>query len=353
MKHLETDDATGVEVFELSDPKRIADNVYGEQPYSSSDGTRIAVRYFGDEGKGTELAIIDLESGEEQTVLPDMAPFPAFNAWSDWLYYHVPTSDGSLLKRTHFHTLKQEDVLPLPGDLGRYSYGTVSPDGRWYAVSVYREGGVSAVILFDIETGSHRAIAQPTDEFLFKHEQFSLDGRNRVLIQANEMPNVKRVQLGWMETDGEGVTWMAADRPHTPRPTGHECWIGRGDGVLFSTALDEGDATNLWVAHVGEKSPRRCTTGSPSYGHVSASACGTYWIADTGAEEGVPIYAGSFETDGRRIIVRSRTVMGREQWTHAHPYLTPDKQWLVYNSTWRGTPQVYGARIPEGFWNGV
>ena len=350
MKYLETDDVTGAEIFEITNGDRIADNIYGEQPYSSADGNRIAVRYFDDDGKGAELAIVDLTDGTEYTILPDTAPFPAFHAWSDSLYFHVPAGKNHILKRCDYHTLKQEDVLELPAELGRYSYGTVSPDHAWYAVSVHRDGGVSSVVLFDMKTGEHRVIAEPTTDYYFKHEQFSLDGKNRVLIQANRMPDVKQVLLGSMETDGEGITWFAADRPHTPRPTGHECWIGKSDTILFSTATDSDDESNLWTVKYGAESPTRCTEGLPQYAHVSASLCGKYWLADTGREDGVPIYAGSFESGVIQRIVFSRTVMGREQWTHAHPFLTTGNRWLIYNSTWKGTPHVFGARVPENFW---
>ena len=53
-----------------------------------------------------------------------------------------------------------------------------------------------------------------------------------VLIQANVIPEVKEVHLGWIDVNGEGMTRFAADMPHTPRPTGHESWIGPTDRIF-------------------------------------------------------------------------------------------------------------------------
>ena len=44
MKHVETDPESCAEIFQLVDDRRPADNIYGEQPYSSSDGARVTIR---------------------------------------------------------------------------------------------------------------------------------------------------------------------------------------------------------------------------------------------------------------------------------------------------------------------
>ena len=63
----------------------------------------------------------------------------------------------------------------------------------------------------------------------------------------------------------------------------------------------------------------------------------------------MPIYVGDFASGKCRRAVFSRTVMGKEQWSHAHPYLTADNKWLIFTSTRDGHPQVYGAKLGEGW----
>jgi len=177
-----------------------------------------------------------------------------------------------------------------------------------------------------------------------KHEQFSRDGRNRVLIQLNQMPAVKVVLLSELEIGGRERRFPA-DQPYTLRPTGHEAWIGQTNRILFSTAWDATLRGNLWTAKVGDDKPTLVHEGK-RFGHVSVSRDGKYWVADTG-EEGVPIYTGNFATGQCKRACISRTEYDGKQWSHAHPYLTADNKWLIFGARRNGHPQVYGAKLKE------
>jgi Tol biopolymer transport system component len=359
MHLIETDPTSGAEIYQLTNDTRPADNIYGEQPYSPPESNRIAVRFYPEGDKPGGLSILDLEDGSVHPVIKTSPRFPAFHAWGDYLYCQEESGQKLILKRWHYQTLQEEEVISLPTEEGGFSYGTVSPDHRFYAASVNRDG-LFRVLLIELSSGRRRTLADSPDQ-LFKHEQFSLDGRNRVLIQANG-PGVKVVNLGVMELDGEGIDWLPVDAPpvtpvgrwpggdrYTPRCTGHEAWIGRTARVFLSTGYDKDAGTNLWTAAVGDSAPSVVWKTALRFGHVSASRCGTYWVADTSSEEGVPIYIGAFGSGrGERAVV-SRTTHDGQQWSHTHPYLTADNRWLVYTSTRSGLPQVYGARLPESF----
>ena len=352
MVYVETDSQSGAEVYQLTDELQPADNIYGEQPYSSSDGGQIAVRYYPIAGKRGSLSILDIEETTQQVILRDQPRFPAFHAWGEHLYYQESVGAELLLKRCCYQTCDTETIVALPATEGRFSYGTVSPDGCHYAVSVHREDGSCRVLLVDLVEGDRKTLAE-TSVYYFKHEQFSLDGCDRVLIQANELPDVNRVQLGAMEIDREGVEWLAADRPHTPRPTGHETWIGATNRVFFSTARDEDEGVSTWTAGVGEAAPVPVCQSRIQFGHVSVSRCGRYWVADAMSEEGVPLYVGSLESGRYRRLLCSRTALDGKQWSHTHPYLTADNAWLICTSNRSGIPQVYGARVPKEFWRSL
>lgn len=363
MIHIETDAETQAEIYQLTDDPRPTDNIYGEQPYSSPDGRWISVRHYREGDAEGGLSVLDLEDGSLRPVLMAMPRFPAFHAWGEYLYYQEEAEDQLLLKRCHYGTLEKEEVAGLPAEVGQFSYGTVSPDHRFYAASVHREDYGSQVLVMDLTSGDRRVLARNSEQH-FKHEQFSRDGRNRVLIQANGA-ETKVVNLGVMEVDGEGVDWLPVDAPpltpygnwpggerHTPRCTGHEAWIGQTDRVFLSTGNDEARGTNIWTAAAGDSAPTPVSSAGRRFGHVSVSRCGRYWIADAPSEDGVPIYAGAFVSEGARRLVYSRTAHDGQQWSHTHPYLTADNRWLIFTSTRSGRPQVFGARVPEEFWEG-
>ncbi len=347
LKPVETDPESGAELFQLTNDERPTDDIYGEQPYTSRDGNRIAVEHASSGKLSGGVSILDLTDGSLFPVITNKPRFPAFHAWGEHLYYQQTVDDKLVLKRCHYSKLVKEDIAELPKAEGVFSYGTVSPDLRYYAVSVHPEGGGSKVIVVDLKTGERRTLVQKP-EYYFKHEQFSMDGKNRVLIQANKMPDVKQVHLGALEVDREGIQWFPADRPHTPRPTGHEAWIGATDRILFSTASDKDGRGNVWMAGLKDSSPTLVSQTATRFCHVSVSRDGRFWIGDDMAAD-VPICIGSVKTGKHRRLVFSRTKHDRKQSSHTHPYLTANNRWLIFNSTRSGQAQVYGARLKEGF----
>ena len=346
---VEVDTQSGAEVCLLGGDERPADNIYGEQPYGDATGQRIAIRYYPLENKPGGINFLDLRDGSNHEILSGDPPFPAFHAWGEWLYYAQAVEGKNLLRRCNYLSLAVENVAELPPERGSYSYGTISPDHRYYAVSVRPpEGGPSEVHVLDLKAGEWSVLLKKPG-YHAKHEQFSRDGRNRVLIQLNQMPDVKMVLLSELEVGGPERPFPA-DEPYTLRPTGHEAWIGATSEIFFSTAMDKDLHGNVWRCKVGDKKPTLVYTGK-RFMHVSVSRDGKYWIGDT-SEEGIPIYVGSFESGRCERICLSRTEFGREQWSHAHPYLTADNGWLIFGARRNGHPQAYGAKLKEGWLEG-
>ncbi len=343
---LEVDPESGAAVYLLGGDERPADNIYGEQPYSDATGRRIAIRYYSTEDRPGGISIFDLEDGSNHEILSGKPPFPAFHAWGEWLYFAQVVNGKNWLRRCNYLSLATENVAKLPRERGKYSYGTVSPDHRHYAVSVRPpEGGPSQVHWLDLSTNEWQVLLDKPG-YHAKHEQFSRDGRNRVLIQLNQMPDVRVVLLSELELGGPERPFPA-DQPYTLRPTGHETWIGDTGEIFFSTALDKDLNGNVWRCKVGDENPTLVYRGK-SFMHVSVSRDGKFWIGDVN-EEGIPIYIGSFESGRCERVCFSRTEFGKEQWTHAHPYLTADNRWLIFGSQRNGHPQAYGAKLKDGW----
>jgi hypothetical protein len=345
-KPLEVDPESGATVYRLGADPRPADNIYGEQPYGDASGRRIALRYHSLPKKPGGLNILDLTDGSNYAILSGKPPFPAFHAWGEWLYYAQTVADKRLLRRCNFLTLQVEDVAELPPERGSYSYGTVSPDHCYYAVSVTPpEGGPTKVHLLDLRTKQWSVLLDKPG-YHAKHEQFSRDGRNRVLIQLNQMPAVKVVLLSELEIGGPERRFPA-DQPFTLRPTGHEVWVGQTASIFFSTASDANSKGNIWVGKVGDAQPRLVYAGR-RFNHVSVSRDGKYWIGDSQGQD-MPLYIGSFATGRCQRVCFSRTEYDGKQWSHAHPYLTADNRWLIFSARRNDHPQVYGARLKPGW----
>ena len=345
-KPVEIDSESGAEIYLLGGDERPADNIYGEQPYGDATGRRIAIRYYPLPDKPGGINILDLEDGLNHEILSGTPPFPAFHAWGEWLYYAQNVGDKKMLRRCNYLSLTVENVAELPPDRGSYSYGTISPDYRYYAVSVRPpEGGESQVHLLDLQTKQWSVLLDKPG-YHAKHEQFSLDGRSRVLIQLNQMPDVKVVLLSELELDGTERPFPA-DQPYTLRPTGHEAWIGTTSEIFFSTATNDTIKGNIWRGKVGDEKPE-LVYKEKRFGHISVSRDGKYWICDTN-EEGVPIYIGSFETGRCKRACCSRTEYDGKQWSHAHPYMTADNQWLILGARRNGHAQAHGAKLKDGW----
>ena len=343
---VEVDAESGAEVYLLGGDERPADNIYGEQPYGDATGRRIAIRYYSLENKPGGISVFDLQDVSNHEILAGDPPFPAFHAWGEWLYYAQAVEGKNMLRRCNYLSLEVENVAELPAERGSYSYGTVSPDHRYYAVSVRPpEGGPSQVHLLDLSANQWSVLLSKPG-FHAKHEQFSRDGRDRVLIQLNQMPDVKVVLLSELEVNGTERPFPA-DQPYTLRPTGHEAWIGTSNEIFFSTAVDEKLDGNIWRGKVGDEKPALVHTGK-RFMHVSVSRDGKYWIGDTD-EEGTPIYIGSFESGRCERACFSLTESDGKQWSHTHPYLTADNQWLIFGARRNGHPQVYGAKLKDGW----
>jgi len=57
---------------------------------------------------------------------------------------------------------------------------------------------------------------------------------------------------------------------------------------------------------------------------------------------------GSIKTGRWSVLCESGSSLSIPQYTHPHPYLSPDNKWVIFNSDRTGIPHVYAASVPEG-----
>ena len=346
---VEVDSESGAEIYMFEGDERPSDPTYGEPPYGDATGRRIAIRYHSLPDKPGGITIFDLQDGSSHEIFSGIPSMPAMHAWGEWLYYYETLEGKKILRRCNYLSLKSETVAELPPDRGIYSYGTVSPDLRYYAVSVQAPGAKqrNQVHLLDLKSKQWSIILNKSGYFV-KHEQFSRDGRNRVLIQQNKLPDTKVVLLSELDINGNEKRFPA-DQPYTLVCTGHEAWIGNSSRILFTTGMDTSTNGNLWSGKVGDEKATLVFAGK-SFMHVSVSRDGNYWVADIFGGDDVPIYVGSFKSGRVKRICLSHTEYDGKQWSHTHPYLTADNKWLIFGARRNGQQaQVYGAKLKEGW----
>lgn len=261
--------------------------------------------------------------------------------------------------RLDLATGESSTIYEFPEDFEPKGLGTMSPDERYYAygVTISYDPQMFGIELVDLKDGSRDIIH--TDPFICNpHTQFEPSEGRQVMVQHNRgceyLPDGTRVHLSGPEgtteflldiPDGK-VTRLQFGPPHTPRSTGHEAWIGDTKEILVSVSPD-GDYSvengNLLGIKAG--APPRIVSKGYRFAHVGTSVCGRFFTCDDAPTSDVVV--GSTRTGKNAVICHSESsFQSGIQHTHPHPYLSPDRKWVVFNSDRSGQNQVHAATVP-------
>ena len=154
------------------------------------------------------------------------------------------------------------------------------------------------------------------------------------------------------EPDGQR-TQLQVGKPYTTACSGHEAWIGDTGEMLLSVSAT-GDFSvekgNLLAVRPG--SSARVIARGYRFNHVGVSRCGRLFSADDW-QPPFKLIIGSTSTERAVVACHSDTKPNRKQSSHPHPYLTPDLQWIIYNSNRSGDDHIYAARLPDDMISGL
>jgi len=350
--------------------------LYCEQPYCSLDGNRLALFRTRDACPATpgELLVYDIARYRVARLATEVSGIGAGMmavanaAWSGVIYATSGRDESKRLLRFHLDALQAEDLFAwnsIPGAglftiRGDHKFGlTAARTGR------HDSDGrpLFGVFCVNLDNGAYEEIHHSPD-ICNPHLQYQLGAGNRIMVQENrgclvdDKGNVLRscdargVGLYSIEADGNDRRDFPVGPPYTPSTTGHECWIGESERALvtLSAVYHDGQRSGN-VVEVSHDSPLpRVVFESPFiWNHISASRCGRYFVTDCYQQSGVPLLIGSIATGKTRVLCDSLTSGGGAQYSHAHPYLTSDNKYVVFNSDRTGLPQVYIASVPEEF----
>jgi sugar lactone lactonase YvrE len=370
------DEESGADIEQLTSEPVTSTNIYCEQRYASADGTRIAIKRkpF---GRPAELWVCDLRSmrvckAAEGIPLGANSPLNA-------IYYLTSPDESPCLMRLDLTNLSAREMF-------RFNDGTfpktiaISPDERFFAAGPFPvKENVFSLHCVDLASGHINTLCEIEDMFN-PHIQFDPANGRRILVQINRGGRLNLSNGGESLTGPMGATLCVVDvesrktlplpagRPHTPPISGHECWVGRSGRLLFtaghykvsSTAFvtlgeppeTERDMPSAAIYSVapGEKAAQ-IVTQELLFNHIAASDDGRFFIADDHATG--RIYVGSIATGRCLHLCETYTRQGICQHSHVHSYMTPDNQYVIFDSIVTGVAQVYAARIPAGFLNDV
>ncbi len=381
------DALAGSQIVQLTTEPVVHDNIYCEVPYTDPTSRYVMYLRTAEEGGPSEVGRADLELMRLDFVC-DRVPGAAGIAVSfdqRFLYClrnwrdarHSERSDESPqvilryaqddnknsfeLTRVDIATLAQQATRfeNLPSEL--HSLGAIAPDGRRYYASARLGPHRYGILRFDLETGTFDVIHERGDDLCNAHTQIEPGKGRDLLIQHNrgaevdDEGNVKRLvgeegaTLYLIDTDGGNLRTLPVGKPYTAPCQGHQSWIGdTGEIVLTVTAQSPEQAAeegNLLVLRPGDEAARVAARGY-YYCHPNASKDGRFFVSDTQPE--ALIVVGSLTTGQTRVLCASGASFGGPQHTHPHPYLTPDCNWVIFNSDRSGAPHVHAARLPEG-----
>lgn len=398
---LRDDPVSGARIIQLTSAVAVSNNIYGEQPFGTPDGQRILIARCQDYCWDETGSLLVHELGSLRITRIDGVVQRArgiFNsAWSGYVYFWTPSRK---LMRLSLMTLEQKEVYceaegggALPGTpvdyLQRFGNApvpsaSVSPDQRYIIGMVPRLTGPGApvfqIVRLDLKKKIRETIFEHP-EISNPHLQFNPVTGNRILVQHNQGLRLRRdgtlerhgpveCRLFVIDADGRNRRDLPFGPPLTAGGTGHECFLGDTGRVLLSVgweARHPGDwrhdarhpRGNLFTAAPGDKKPACFQAPEHLFNHVSASRDGAYFVADSipngrwfkdGAIQRAALVVGHLKTGKYRVLVEdSGASGGGNQCTHTHPYLTSDNRYVIYNADPGGVPQVFAARLPDGF----
>jgi hypothetical protein len=364
------DAETGAEIEQLTSEPVTSTNIYCEQRYASADGTRIALsrKPF---GQPTELWVCDMRSLRLCRVV-QATPLGANSALSV-VYGIARRGHATILLRVNLVDLTVKEMCSFDG-LPAHG-GAPSHDERWYVAGPFPvRDNLFSLSRTDLATGRTDTLCEIAD--ISGHMQFDPGGSGQTIVQINRGRRRDMATGGGALTGPLGATLSVVDvetgkvlplpvgRPHTPPISGHECWVGKTGEILFTagqynvtssayvTLKDPPDDERampqaaLYAVKPGDR-VARVVARDLLFNHLAASDDGRYFIADdhtTGS-----IYIGSVATGRSVRLCDSHTRQGTCQYSHVHPYMTPDNKYVIFNSIVTGVAQVYAARVPDGF----
>jgi hypothetical protein len=353
---------SGAQVYQLTSCPAINSNIYGEVPYMDASSRYLMFTRRHDSVGPSSLWRADLERRLLTKVAESPSGMRGYAVSPNHAnFYHISVlSETSFeIVQTNFETL-EERRWHFEGGPQPRTMGSLTPDERYFINSAYLGNKRFGILCFDLTQGTYETIWEQGEDLCNAHPQLEpgrgedilvqhnrgaiLDDNGRTLLLVGEMGGT----LFLVGRDGSNHRTLPIGKPYTHRIQGHETWIGHTGEILFTVGgpreelIEQG---NLLALRPGDAAPRVVAKGA-YFDHPNASRDGRFFAVDTSPE--ARIIVGSIRTGRWRVLCESGSSLSVPQYTHPHPYLSPDNKWVILNSDRTGIPHVYAARVPDG-----
>jgi Tol biopolymer transport system component len=359
----EADPRSGAEIYQLTSCPAINDHIYFEVPYMDA-GSRYVLftRRYSSVGS-VELWRADLERSRVTQISEPLDAVRGYAVSPDQRYFYCTCrlNDWSYqLLQVDISTLEERRWAFSTGGAQLRSLGGVTPDLRYYIQSAYLGNKRYGIVRLDLESGAFQVIHDRGQDLCNAHPQVDPSGSNDILIQHNRgaiadedgsiilLVGEIGATLYLIDIDGEHHRTLPVGKPHTGRVQGHQCWIGKTGEILLTIGGPKEElieAGNLLALRPGDAQARVVANGT-YFDHANASRDGRFFVSDTSPD--AEIVVGSIRTGKWRPLCSSGSSLSRPQYTHPHPYFSPDNRWVIYNSDRTGIPHVFAAKVPDG-----
>ncbi len=335
--------------------------IYGETPYTDADSRYVVfTRQYTTHGH-MEVWRADLEQDILTPLCSEVIGISGMAVSPDQRHFYCVRHIGDRqfrIIRTAIDTFEQIGWTFTGAPYVR-SLGSMGPDGRTYITSTMLSSQSFGVVRYDLVT-ARREVIHESPEICNAHPQLDPANGDVILVQHNRGSQVDEsgritrsvgeagATLYTIGTDGKNQQELPVGEPHTYAVQGHQCWVGETGSILFTIGGPREEVIesgNLMTITPGDHAHRVAAQGH-FFWHPNASKDGRFFVSDTG-NDGL-IVVGSLATGGTQVLCESGASMGFPQYTHPHPYFTPDCRWVIFNSDRTGIPQIYAARVPGG-----
>jgi hypothetical protein len=399
MIHLST---AAEEVRIISRGDEVCNNIYDEMPFMEPSSRyvmylRLPGAFGGQESGGKayvadEVWRTDLINQTTERVAAGMWPVRGMAVSPDQRYFYYVSGDSEEPRReveqlteVNIATLESRTIALIGEQRRITTMGSIAPGNSAYFAGVFLGPQRYGILEVDIQSGETRIVHEGDAEIFNAHPQVDPGGSGSILIQHNrgaEVDDAGRIihpygemgtTLYLIDLDGGNRRPLHVGRPYGPPIQGHQAWLGKTGSLLFTThwgpLKERAERGNIWTIRPGDDSARAVARGY-TFWHCNTSRCGRYFVADTRGGPVVPnpdssradeepylsqpipvkslIVVGSIATGRTRVLCETQADCTRPQYSHPHPYLSPDRRWVIFNTKKDGIPHVAAARIPDG-----
>jgi len=351
------DEQTGVEIVQLTGFPTISHALYFHCPSFTTDSkTLVFLSYpelrrdatpdiFRVDVDGTNLVQLTDTRGINSVVMAPDGRMAFYLVGGELHCVDINTCEEKTIGRIEGVT----EWVTNPYRIYLSNTGSISADGQWYITSRQMTDGCKVILRYRTD-GSEAGILYEHPDFP-SHVQYEPSESKRITFCS--APDAEGRNIWTLNDDGTDLRLL-----NIKGSTGHFMWMGNPSQLrseqpslrmnskrILSTLVPPHWA--LVSCTEDEPEPAVIARGK-NFWHAAVSPDGEWIISDTNwPDEGlqlVQVRTGKYKT-----LCYPHSSQGHPQWTHPHPFFSPDGRMVVFNSDRTGICQVYLAKITEEF----